>query len=316
MDIAHLSAALALAALALGGGPGAGSPPPLPDSISGWHLAERTSFDRTTLFRFIDGGAEVYLAYAFRQVWVATYERPRSPRIAVEVYDMGVPADAYGVLSLDLTGEEVAAGSAARYGAGLLRFWKDRWFVRVLAERESAALREAVLALGAQVARAIPGEAPPPALLRRLPQQGLRPETAAYFHTRMTLNQLYYLADENLLLLGADTEAALADYRWGEERAKLLLVRYPDGARCRRARQGFLRGHLDLTGALPADDPVIVVLEDKRFVGVMAAAPYLVLALEAGSEQSARELLRRGADAVEGGEGDASRARGEGADPP
>jgi hypothetical protein len=276
------------------------SPPSLfPDGVAGWRVAERSTYDRSNLFDFIDGGAEVYLAYDFRRAWVQMYRSEGEPEIGAETYDMGSPEEAYGVLSIDLTGEKVEVGSPARYGAGLLRFCKGRWFVRVLAERETPETQEAVLALGAQIAKGIPEESRLPDLLSVLPAEGLVPDSTTYFHTQVTLGQIYYLSHENLLSLGPDTDAVIADYRAGSEEAKLLVVQYPTVERRTAAHASFLEAYL---GASAGEKKRVVQrTEDGRFVGVDAAAQHVLLVLDAPDADAARELLDEAIEKISGG---------------
>ncbi len=290
MSVLHVSAVGVLLLLAVG----AGSPPAptlFPGEIAGRRPTGGATFGRSDLFDFIDGGAEMYLAYGFRRVWVRFYRAEGKPEIGAEAYDMGSAEEAYGVLSVDPTGEHVEVGSVARYGAGLLRFCKGRWFVRVLAERETAETREAVLALGREMAGAIEEESATPELVSALPREGLQPDTTTYFHTQVTLNQLYYLSEENLLGLGPKVEAVIADYETGAGEAKLLIVRYPSAERCLEAREAFLRGYLNSEGA--GEGALVARVEGERFVGVAAAPPHLVLALDGSEESSVRGLLDR-----------------------
>jgi len=277
-----------------------------PESIGGGRSAERTSYDRSNLFQFIDGGAEVYLAYGFSQAQVVHYRRDGAPDIVAEAYDMGSPQDAYGVLSIDLTGEKVAIGAEARYGAGLVRFCKGRWFVRVMAMEETKATRDAVLALGRRMADAIAEESPRPAILKLLPSDGLIADSATFFHTRITLNQLYYVADENVLRLGPETDAAIADYRTPKGEAKLVLIHYPDAKRCQDATSAFLAKYLRQKRTQPAlpDEVIVRSVEGGRFVGLAAPSSYLALVFEARSAAVTKNLLAQARLRIPGGKAD------------
>ncbi len=200
----------------------------LPRQISGWIAkAEDQVFDRDHIFDYLDGAGEVYLAFDFRYVIVREYAKEGGPAVVVEVYQMGSSEDAYGVFTHDTDGEEVVCGQEAIYAAGLLRFWKDKVFVRILAEHETRATRQLVLKIGELIARAIPGEGKRPDLLGFLPSTGLRRQTIRYFHTLVSLNSHYYLSKANLLRLSPETEAFLADYELEGGKAKSLVIRYP-----------------------------------------------------------------------------------------
>ena len=57
----------------------------LPSAVSGWHAAgQDSSYDRSTLFDYIDGGAELYLSYRFKEVINRRYKREGQPDIVVD----------------------------------------------------------------------------------------------------------------------------------------------------------------------------------------------------------------------------------------
>ena len=59
------------------GGDVNGSGPTLPDQVGAWRVAEAdATYDRETLYDYMNGGAEVYLSYDFRRVWVRRFTDP------------------------------------------------------------------------------------------------------------------------------------------------------------------------------------------------------------------------------------------------
>jgi hypothetical protein len=110
----------------------------IPTPEDGWIKSEAMEiYNRQNLFDYIDGGAELYLAYDFKQLVVQKYIpqiRDSLPEesITVEIWQMNSSADAYGVYSLDREGERVTIGQGGVYGDGFLRFWKDVYFIKIL----------------------------------------------------------------------------------------------------------------------------------------------------------------------------------------
>ena len=203
-----------------------GHQPSFPEQANGWTAAARTqTFGRRTLFDSMNGAGELYLAYDFQRIHVHEYAGTGAARIVAEAYEMATSEDAYGVFSHDPDGEDVGIGQGNAYAAGLLRFWKGTWFFRILAERETPDARAAVLEIGRALAQPI-AEGPRPSILRRLPPRDLDASSVRYFHTQVSLNLIYYLADENILDLSPRTDAAMATYRRDGEKMLLLVVRY------------------------------------------------------------------------------------------
>ena len=70
----------------------------------------------------MDGGAEVYLAFDFRRVFARKYAGPGGNELALDIYDMGSPEEAFGIFSCDRGTPAAGIGQDSEYGFGLLRF--------------------------------------------------------------------------------------------------------------------------------------------------------------------------------------------------
>ena len=264
----------------------------LPDALAGWKpSADDRAFTRDTIFEYMDGAGEIYLAYGFRRLLVREYSDPAGSPLVAEVYDMTVPGDAYGIWSNDQDGEEAAVGRDGLYGGGLLRFWKGPYFVRLLAEKETDATRGLLLDMGRAIASAIPDEGRRPALMEALPAERLDRKSLRYFHKQVSLNTHYYLADENVLLLDERTEAALARYREGWEKALLLVCRYRSPADARRAYLKFAKDFFSAEPD-PGGGPVIEKLENGEFAGARRADAFLLLVFQSSDRAACAALLR------------------------
>jgi hypothetical protein len=197
----------------------------------------------------MNGGAEVYLAFDFRGVFVRRYVRDGAEDIVLDVYDMGTPAEAYGVFSCDREDPDAGIGQGSEYGFGMLRFWQNRFFVTIMTAGDDDATKAAVLELGKGVAGELGPDGEPPAMLRLLPEDGRVDDRTSYFHSNINLNNRYFIASENILGLGDDTECVFAEYEsGGAENVKLLVVSYPDAARADAAFDSLVAGYIPEAG--------------------------------------------------------------------
>jgi hypothetical protein len=270
----------------------------LPQEVLGWKTdGPDKVFTRQTIFDYMDGGGEIYLAYDFQRLRAREYAKPGAPRIVAEVYRMTSSGDAYGIFTHDTDGQPVSLGQAALYSAGLLRFWKDRFFVRLQAEDETPEVKATLMALGNQIASRIPQNGEKPSLLLALPPQGLIEPSIHYFHTSVSLNIHYFLSDSNLLDLNSGTEAVLARYQQGSEKPYLLIVRYPRPGDAKAAFQQFSKVYLR---EFPAGDAVFGKLEKGQFAGGRREDRALLLVFEAGSRESAEKLIDLAASQMKG----------------
>lgn len=259
----------------------------LPDKIHGWTVEpEDRFFDSETIFDYINGAGEVYRAYNMRRCLSRRYTAPKGPPIVLDIFDMGSSEDAFGVFTHDQDGEELTLGQGALYRAGWLSFWKDRFFVSIYAEEETAAAEKAVMELGEVVASHIRGRGPKPRILLYLPAQGLQPKSIRYLHHPIVLNYHFYLSEENILNLGPHTEAALAEYQRSKEYAQLLLVTYSNAADATKALTSFLKHYLPEAGSKG-----FALLENAKWCAAKVKGKVLAIVLEADSRRLAKGIL-------------------------
>ncbi|UCD18492.1 MAG: hypothetical protein JSV44_06180 [Candidatus Zixiibacteriota bacterium] len=266
----------------------------VPEEISGWKLTDSVeTYDRATIYDYIDGAGEVYLSYDFQEVSILRFAKPGEPDITVELFDMGSPEDAYGVFSHAREKEQTGVGEGYEYRGGLLCFWRARYYLCILAQKESAATKEAVFALASGITERLPDPAGRPELVDMLPGDNLIRESVRYFHTHASLNYHYFLSGENILNLNPDTRAVLAQYNPGP--LYILGIRYQDPADAQEAYSGFIEGYIPeaaKTGSARTDDGNWVVSRVKQ--------EYIIIGLEAPLEAAADRLINAFLDNIFG----------------
>jgi len=257
----------------------------IPRKILDWQASEKDrTYDRKTIFDYMDGGAEVYLAFDFREAFVRTYKVPSGDDIVLDVFDLGSPQEAYGVFSCDRQDPEAGVGQESTFGPGLLRFWQGRYFVSVSSAGDAQRTEKAILELGKAVVPHLgpPGE--PPRLLQLLPPAGLIRSKTSYCHGAISLSNRYFVASENILRLDrGKTDCVLAEYSEGSgETIKLLLIRYPDEGQARAARQSFLKSYPPEAGpdgtAQAENKKWLLGRSHRNFVAIVFEAPSKVRA--------------------------------------
>jgi hypothetical protein len=208
---------------------------PLPDDLlqrvqmEGWKPAEATLFyDAKTLFNYMNGEAELYFTFNFARLAMQQYQAAGKAPLAIELYEVAAPEDAYGLFTYYRGGEPADIGLGGDRETGhRLAFWQNRFYVRVFAmqdkldDRVLTAFAEKLLAL-------LPAGGEVPALANRLPAPGLQKESIKFFHDKMAQDNVIWLDAENILNLNRETDAVLADYRRGASDLQLLVVEYVD----------------------------------------------------------------------------------------
>ncbi|MGA2954219.1 MAG: DUF6599 family protein [Thermodesulfobacteriota bacterium] len=262
----------------------------LPSEMAGWKWdGKDMKYNSRTLFDYIDGAAELYLAYGFQNLVVRRFEKPGQPSIMAELYEMASSEDAYGVFSFEHQDEPVGIGQGSEFGGGLLRFWKGKYFVSVYAEGEGKEVEPAILRSGRAVADSIPGTGPEPKIIQYLPDQtfGLVDKSIRYLKSHVLLNQRFFVSHQNILNLSRETEAALSTYLRDRQKVHLLLIRYPNSAKAGEAFQSFTKAYMP-----DASGKDRVKTEDRKWTFARQANDYILIVFGAPREADAEALLK------------------------
>lgn len=287
----------------------------LPKTVHDWTMAEEPRrILPGGLFEYMDGAGELYLAYRFKYLDVYQYALAGQQPISVELYWMKSSDDAFGLLSGDWNGDAVDLGQGAAqtansrwtgrraiYGKGLLRIWSNDLYVRILAFRETAASKEAVLALGRLIVAGRDNPAPP-RWLAALPAEGdagfmLRSDRVCFLRSHLVLNSAYFVSTNNILDLDVSVDAVTATYRSPESTdrrsVRLLLVRYGDAEKAAAAVRHFEKIYLPekhLTPQSSAGGRQFWKIEDG-WLGYTAQGRCVALVFECSGRESAVRFL-------------------------
>jgi hypothetical protein len=293
----------------------------LPKTIGVWTRPESARLvNSSNIFEYMNGAGELYMGYRFHHLEVFDYTSDSQDKILVELYFMETSGDAFGLLSLDWGGEPMSLdGSSAStsnkfftsptralYGGGLLRLWSDHVYARVMAERETPASKEAVLALGTAIT--VGAKNPPePELVKILPLNigsswKLRIDRLSFFRSHLVLNSIYYLSHENILDLDLSAEAVIAPYEHishsgDPKRSLFLLVRNENLDRARKALNQFHDAYLtdyknNITADAAAKNPSLFKLEDG-WLAYKLLGKYILILFECPDQDSAGAIVQK-----------------------
>jgi hypothetical protein len=293
----------------------------LPKTVGVWTRPDSIRLiNSKNIFEYMNGAGELYLGYRFHHLEVFDYASDSQDSILVELYFMETTGDAFGLLSLDWGGEPVSLdGSSAStsnklftsptralYGGGLLRLWSDHVYARVMAERETPASKEAVLALGRAIAAGAKNP-PEPQLIKILPLKigsawNMRIDRLSFFRSHLVLNSIYYLSHENILDLDLSAEAVIAPYEHisnagDPKRSQFLLVQYENLDRARKALNHFHDAYLpeykkNITADSAAKSSSLFKLEDG-WLAYKLLGKYIFIVFECPDQESAGAIIQK-----------------------
>lgn len=215
-------------ALSSAGLSSAGGPFPLP-GIKGWKPAgEVQVFSPGNLFEYINGAADLYLNYEFRELKVAEYRSDGQASVTVEVYRHKSPLLAFGIYSQERSpaGKFLPIGAQGYSDKGYLNFLIGDAYVKISSYKTGEDDRGVLLQFARAVARNLGGVASLPALLPAFPQEGKKENAEkfilknflgySFLHSGFTADyeipgkkfQLFIISGKD----AADREKMLRDY--------------------------------------------------------------------------------------------------------
>jgi hypothetical protein len=262
----------------------------LPSMVEGWKWDwKEIEYNSKTIFKYMDGAAELYLAYGFGNLTVRRFEKPGQPPITVELYEMASSEDAYGVFSYEHQDETAGIGQGSEFGGGLLRFWKGKYFVSIYAEGQAAEVETGILEIGRATANSIPSSGPEPKLVSFIPGKdlGLVDKSIHYLKSHVLLNQRFFISHQNILNLNQKTEAVLAQYLQDKQKTQLLLIRYPDSKEAVDAYQSFMKVYLPDAGGKDRSRT-----EDRKWTIAQQRNEFVLIVFGAPTETNGEGLLK------------------------
>jgi len=125
------------------------------------------------LWNYIDGAADAYLALGFVDLNITEYKKGRNV-IKAEIYRFGDDAMAFGMYSLERSPgyDFIQAGVQGYNEDGVVNFYKDRYYVKIMTQSDSKKVNESMKELAGLISGRIEGKNEFPALLKLFPSEG------------------------------------------------------------------------------------------------------------------------------------------------
>ncbi len=136
-----------------------------------------------TLFEYINGAAEIYLAYDFRQLIVAQFKKVDAPdSLTVEIYDMGNHKNSFGIYSAERYPDNqfLPLGIQGYIEEGTLNFLVGNYYVKLLCFDCKDNTAEILAAFSKDIADRVEDKGRFPVLLDTFPQKGILPNTQKF----------------------------------------------------------------------------------------------------------------------------------------
>lgn len=145
--------------------------------VESWRLSEAAkSYAPQTLFEYIDGAADIYLAYDFKELAVGQYKKGnKNQSLTLEIYDMGDEKNAFGIYSSErfIDNRFISIGNQGYLEEGNLNFIVGKYYAKLLCFDCGEESAEILKLFSQKVAERIKDKGHLPQLLGFFPKEGL-----------------------------------------------------------------------------------------------------------------------------------------------
>jgi hypothetical protein len=237
------------------------APGTLPEKVDGWTLdPEIRTFRGDSLFEYIDGAAEMYHKYDFKEVTAGEYSKGES-KVVADVYEFAGPDRAFGMyttLRPDMPDTVMLGVEGFVFGANLV-FVKGSYLANVYSYDESADAVSGVRSIASAVAGLLAGTTTKPAMFRIFPEQG-----------RVAFSEKIYA--ESFLGHVFLTDVYTVDYSIADQEYTLFVMDDPGAAKLEQWTASVVPEYDPDTGYqhLPFDGSRFLLTTDTYHGGILA----------------------------------------------
>ena len=199
--------------------------------MAGWKMPDPFQvFSPENLYDYINGAADLYLTYDFKELQVGEYQRDDKASVIVEIYRHGSPTNAFGIYSQErlANADFLDIGTQGYYEEKVLNFLGGSYYVKISSSNTGKDDRDILARFAKGTAEKLGGEKGLPALLEAFPSDG-KAKNAEKFIGKNFLGYSFFLP------------AFIADYQVAGQKFKLFLM-VGDGAEdCRTRLQKYFQ---------------------------------------------------------------------------
>lgn len=245
------------------------------------------------LFLYIDGGAEIYHEYGFRQVIVQDYLSKNGKSISLEIFEMVNSESAYGMYTFKTSaqGDVFAIGDEALLEGYYMNFWKGNYLVTLTGFDEDEETVKGLQRIARAVDAKIKIRGKKPRLVSIVPKNDLLTLSIKYFKGNLGLYNIYSFFTQDVF---AFNQGIKADYSAGYS---VYLIGYESIDACQKrfkeVRESFAESSR-YTDFKPVNEKLFKVRDKKGgLIFVSLFERYMLIVKGTVSQNQADEIFAR-----------------------
>lgn len=152
------------------------------------------------LFTLINGGADIYIEYGFKEALFQEYKNDTDKSIIIEIYKMESSESAFGIYTFKTSGagKKYHIGNEASLESYYMNFWKGDFLVTLIGFDSGEATIQGIIALAKVVDSKIKSPGQKPELVDLLPIENLDNLTVKYLRGNLAVLNNDVLKTQNI----------------------------------------------------------------------------------------------------------------------
>jgi hypothetical protein len=198
--------------------------------MDGWKQAEKIQiFSPRTLYEYINGAADLYLAYEFQELQVAEYKHGPKAAVTVEVYRHQNPTQAFGIYSQERLADArfLDIGAQGYQEPMVLNFITGPYYVKINGYETGPEDEKILLAFARRIEGMLGGKTSLPGILSSFPQEGKKRNTEKFI-------------SKNFLGYSFFHSGYTADYELSGRKFKIFVIESRDAEDSRGMMEKYL----------------------------------------------------------------------------
>ena len=248
-------------------------------------------YEGEDLFLYINGGADIYHEYGFRQVVIQDYLNKNGKSVSLEIFEMTASDSAFGMFSFKISssGKQISLGNGGQMADYYLNFWKGNLLVTLTGFDEDEKTKEGLVRIAKAVDTKISTNGKIPALISFLPENGLMETGQKYFKGNIGLFNSYRFFTQNVFRL---KEGVKGDYKDGYS---LFIFNYTDKEEClerfEEARETFKKSQ-NYKDYKDIQENLIQITDNKgKTIFISPFDKYLLIVLGSVTQSEATRII-------------------------
>jgi hypothetical protein len=198
--------------------------------VTGWRQSgEIQTFVPKTLFEYINGAADLYLAYDFQELKVAEYLNEKKASVIIEVYRHKATTHAFGIYSQERLSDAnfLDIGAQGYVETNVLNFVEGPYYVKINSFNTGPDDREILVAFAKKVSETLGERGAIPSILSSFPEEGKKKNSEKFI-------------SKNFLGYSFLHSAFTADYELSGTKFKLFVIEPAEKTECKNMIQKYV----------------------------------------------------------------------------